>query len=127
MPSNWEHMRVNLTCNDNIKTFDDVACHLELEEDRLLADKPAGEIFMTEFKAGGASNSKRKGWKAKGKGPKNYKAASLVLIIIRLVGLVQRKTNAKEASVVVRKIRKTKNATTVASRVTSLVIALSRR
>ena len=25
LPSNWEHMRVNLTYNDNIKTFDDVA------------------------------------------------------------------------------------------------------
>ena len=27
LPSSWEHMCVNLTHNDNIKTFDDVACH----------------------------------------------------------------------------------------------------
>jgi len=32
-PSNWEHMHVNLTHNDNIKTFYDVARHVELEED----------------------------------------------------------------------------------------------
>ena len=40
LPSSWEHMRVNLTHNDNIKTFDDIACHVELEEDRLLIEKP---------------------------------------------------------------------------------------
>jgi hypothetical protein len=33
LPSNWKHMRVNLTHNDTIKTFDDVACHVKLEED----------------------------------------------------------------------------------------------
>jgi hypothetical protein len=33
LPSNWKYMRVNLTHNDNIKTFDDVACHVKLEED----------------------------------------------------------------------------------------------
>jgi hypothetical protein len=33
LPSNWKHMRVNLTHNDNIKTFDDVTCHVKLEED----------------------------------------------------------------------------------------------
>ena len=27
LPSNWEHMHVNLTHNENIKTFDDVARH----------------------------------------------------------------------------------------------------
>ena len=40
LPSHWEHMRVNLTHNDNIKTFDDVARHVELDEDKLLAEKP---------------------------------------------------------------------------------------
>ena len=39
LPSSWKHIRVNLTHNDNIKTFDDVARHVELEEDRLLAEK----------------------------------------------------------------------------------------
>ena len=40
LPSSWEHMRVNLTHNDNIKTFDDVARYVELEENCLLAEKP---------------------------------------------------------------------------------------
>ena len=48
--SSWEHMCVNLTHNDNIKTFDDVAHHVELEEDRLLTEKPVQEAFMTENK-----------------------------------------------------------------------------
>ena len=39
LSNNWEHMRVKLTHNENIKIFDDVACHVELEEDRLLAEK----------------------------------------------------------------------------------------
>ena len=30
-PCKWEHMRINLTHNDNIKIFDDVARHVELE------------------------------------------------------------------------------------------------
>ena len=37
--SSWKHMRVNLTHNDNIKTFDDVTRHVELEKDRLLTEK----------------------------------------------------------------------------------------
>ena len=40
LSSHWEHMCVNLNHNDNIKTFDDVACPVELEEDRLLTEKP---------------------------------------------------------------------------------------
>ena len=54
LPSRWEHMRVNLTHNDNIKTFDDVARHVELEEDRLFARKPVQKAFMTENKLRGA-------------------------------------------------------------------------
>ena len=47
-------MRVNLTHNDNIKTFDEVACHVKLEEDHLLAEKPVQEVFMIENKLRGA-------------------------------------------------------------------------
>ena len=60
-------MSVNLTHNDNIKTFDDVACHVELEEDRLLVEKPIQEAFMTENKSRGAQGSRRN--KGKGKSP----------------------------------------------------------
>ena len=51
LPSHWEHMCVNLTHNDNIKTFDDVAHHVKLEEDRLLTKKHVQETFMTENKS----------------------------------------------------------------------------
>ena len=64
LPSAREHLRINLTYNDNIKTFDDVA-HVELEEDRLCAEKPNGEAYMTESKKTGASGSGRKKWKYK--------------------------------------------------------------
>ena len=59
-------MRANLTHNENIKTFDDVARHVELEEDRLLSEKPANEAFITESKSRGAKGSRRKNWKGKG-------------------------------------------------------------
>ena len=39
LPSNWEYVHANLTYNDNIKIFDDVAHHVKLEEDRLHACK----------------------------------------------------------------------------------------
>ena len=70
LPSSWEHICVNLTHNDNIKTFDDVAHHVELEKDHLLAEKPIQEAFMIEnksHKSRGAQGSGRN--KGKGKGP----------------------------------------------------------
>ena len=33
LPQSWEHMKVYLTHNENIKTFKDTMRHLELEED----------------------------------------------------------------------------------------------
>ena len=68
LPSNWEHIRVNLTHNDNIKIFDDVARHVELEEDRLLAEKPINKAFISETKMQGSYGSKHK--KGKCKSPK---------------------------------------------------------
>jgi len=66
LPSNWEHMCVNLIHNDNIKTFDDVARHVELEEDRFHSEKPINEAFISETKMCGAYGSKYKRGKAKG-------------------------------------------------------------
>ncbi|KAI4297474.1 hypothetical protein L6164_037363 [Bauhinia variegata] len=40
--ASWEHMKVNLTHNENIITSDDVARHLELEDERLVACKHSG-------------------------------------------------------------------------------------
>ena len=57
LPSAWEHLCINLTRNDNIKTFDDVARLVELEKDRLLIDKLYEEAYMTESKKIGSSTS----------------------------------------------------------------------
>jgi hypothetical protein len=43
-------MRVNLTHNNNIKTFDDVVRHVEIEKDQLLAEKPVSEAFISYTK-----------------------------------------------------------------------------
>jgi len=51
-------MRVNLTHNDNIKTFYDVTRHVELEEDRLHVEKPINEAFISETKMCDAYGSK---------------------------------------------------------------------
>ena len=66
LPSNWEYMHVNLTYDDNIKTFDDVAFHVELEENLLFVGKPVYEAFMIENKSRGAQGSRCN--KGKGKG-----------------------------------------------------------
>ena len=50
-------MHVNFTHNDNIKTFDDVAYHVELEEDRLHTKKPLNKAFISETKMCGAYGS----------------------------------------------------------------------
>ncbi|KAJ4744662.1 Gag-Pol polyprotein [Rhynchospora pubera] len=58
LPRSWEHLRVKLTHNDNILTFDQVARHVELEEDRLSAEKAekaAGEAMIAA-----SMNSQRK-------------------------------------------------------------------
>ena len=64
-------MYVNLTHNNNIKTFDDVARHVELEKDRLIAEKPVQEAFMIENKSRGAQGFGHN--KGKGKGPQQGK------------------------------------------------------
>lgn len=79
---NWEHLKVNLTHNDSIKTFADAACHVELEDERLGAAKFLVQAFVAESSSGKASGFKRKknwfkGGKGKGKetrqGPKKNK------------------------------------------------------
>ena len=50
----------NLTHNENIKTFDDVAHHLELEAERLDATKPISSVHMAKTSSRKASRPKRK-------------------------------------------------------------------
>ena len=50
----------NLTHNENIKTFDDVARHLELEAERLEATKPISSVHMAKTSSCKASRPKHK-------------------------------------------------------------------
>nr|CAD1823418.1 unnamed protein product [Ananas comosus var. bracteatus] len=42
LPDSWEHMKVNLTHNDSIKTFVDMARHVEQEDEHLGATRDSG-------------------------------------------------------------------------------------
>ena len=50
LPNNWEYMRVNITHNYSIKTFNDIKCHLELDDDRLEAAKTSSQLCMDNSK-----------------------------------------------------------------------------
>ena len=39
LPDSWEHMKVNMTHNESVKTFKDIQRHLELEDECLVATK----------------------------------------------------------------------------------------
>ena len=60
LPNNWEHMKMHLTHNENIKTFDDAKRHLKLESDRLAASKSNADVYMTGTSKPGGSGKKRK-------------------------------------------------------------------
>ena len=53
LPHSWEHMKVNMTHNENIKTFADIARHLELEDEILEAAKSDAQAYVA------ASSSKK--------------------------------------------------------------------
>ncbi|KAK0574754.1 hypothetical protein LWI29_028537 [Acer saccharum] len=48
LPNSWENMKINMTHNDNIKTFDDISRHVELEDECLKAAKASGQLYMAE-------------------------------------------------------------------------------
>ncbi|KAH0680975.1 hypothetical protein KY290_023709 [Solanum tuberosum] len=75
-----EHLKVNLTNNDIIKTFSKVNRHAELEDERLGAAKAASNAFVAESSGTKSSGFKCKNiWKRNGKyieigeGPSNKK------------------------------------------------------
>lgn len=41
-------MVVNMTHNENIKNFDEISCHLELEDERFIATKSFEQTYMAE-------------------------------------------------------------------------------
>ena len=107
-------MRVNLTHNDNIKTFDDVACHVELEKDRLLTEKSVQEAFMTENKS-----RERKALDATKARVRVFKAKEKMKPVI-----VDRSVSAGNG---LRKEARTRIVLIVINPVTLLMIALSQR
>ncbi|OMO58188.1 Integrase, catalytic core [Corchorus capsularis] len=66
LPDSWEHMKANMTHNERVRTFEDIARHLELEDERLKAAKPAtdGVANVAESNSRKASGPKRK-WTGK--------------------------------------------------------------
>ena len=55
LPQSWEHMKMHLTHNENIKTLEDAMRHLELEEDRLMACKISADVYMASSSSHGAN------------------------------------------------------------------------
>ena len=53
-------MKINMTHNDNIKTFNDIKHHLELEDDRLKAAKTSNQLYMANSKLQKALGFKHK-------------------------------------------------------------------
>ena len=73
---NWEHMRMNMTHNENIMTFDDIACHLELEDECLEAAKSSGHAYVAEGNTHGTLGFKRNtGYKSFKRGKKTISNA----------------------------------------------------
>ena len=59
LPNSWLHMKQILTHNENIKFFEDISRHVELEADRIMVNQNAQALF-TEAKLRKTSGFKRK-------------------------------------------------------------------
>ena len=65
---------MHITHNKSIKTLNDVARHLELEEDRIEASRPNADVYMASSSLKGSKSFKRKSYGGyKGKGFKRQK------------------------------------------------------
>ena len=106
-------MVVNMTYNENIKTFNDIVHHVELEAEWLMVVKPTEQACLVESSSHKTSNFKH-----------NINS----LRRIRSLMMLQRKERSEHTRSLsmLRRIRASWNATTMAIRVTSLMSALSR-
>uniref|UniRef100_A0A1J3IMV5 Retrovirus-related Pol polyprotein from transposon TNT 1-94 n=1 Tax=Noccaea caerulescens TaxID=107243 RepID=A0A1J3IMV5_NOCCA len=52
LPESWDHMRMQMMHNVNVKTFEDLSRHLELEDERLEAAKPFNEANYASSNSG---------------------------------------------------------------------------
>ena len=73
-PHSWEHLKVNMTHNENIKTFTDRARHLELEDECLEVARPDAQAYVAASSSKNVPGFKRKGnfQKFKGKGKRKF-------------------------------------------------------
>ena len=60
LPKSWDHMVVNMTHNESVKTSEDIVRHLELEAERLVASGPTEQAYVAE-----TSSQKKIGFKRK--------------------------------------------------------------
>ncbi|CAN6482755.1 unnamed protein product [Victoria cruziana] len=72
LPHSWEHMKINMTHNESIRTFDDIARHLELEYERLEAARISHQSYMAEHSKNISDFKKKKVFRGKPKGKKNF-------------------------------------------------------
>lgn len=63
-----------MTHNENIKTFDDISCHLDLEAERVKENKVATFVAKAKRHEGFGLKCKRHGSRALGLTPKNGKS-----------------------------------------------------
>lgn len=71
LPDTWEHIKVKITHNENIKTFKDIEHHLELEVKPLEAAKLFYIVFMAKsssYNASGFKHKREHKYNQKGKG-----------------------------------------------------------
>ena len=83
LQDSWETMVINMTHNENVKTFDDLSRHLELEDDRLKASNAtkaakSGSVYVANNDSCAPKGPKRKNYaprqdSSNGSAPKNAK------------------------------------------------------
>ncbi|KAH0725640.1 hypothetical protein KY284_001505 [Solanum tuberosum] len=77
--ASWEYMKIHMTHNESIKSFEDIEHHLVLEDEHRDTSKAIDQAFLAE--SAGASNPKqkiknKKAWKKKGSDKSNQKDKS---------------------------------------------------
>ena len=115
----WEHMKVNLTHNESIKTLNDAARHLELEEDRIEASKSQETetaVHLAGSSSHGGQGQKRKSnFGRKGKQEKNIRGRIVArerLLIIVIGSIIKSRSSV---SIVAKRVTMLVNAKSPAS------------
>ncbi|KAH0671272.1 hypothetical protein KY285_023846 [Solanum tuberosum] len=67
--ASWEYMKIHMTHNESIKSFEDIEHHLVLEDERREASKATDQTFLAESARTSnpkQKNKNKKAWKKKG-------------------------------------------------------------